>query len=151
MTCVPALRLLVVKLAWPLPSTAVGPPSVLPGLEHVPPSMKITLPSVTTVLPQAVATVAVNVTALPNFDVGGATSRIMVLPTGQRLLFPSQVSETSQPAEGSRHTVPAGLLASAGHAVLVPVQVSAASQAPDDDRHIAPALPAGCWQLLLVP
>ena len=144
MVCTPAPRLLVVKVAWPLPFGAIGPASVVPGLEHVPFSMKVTLPSVTGVLPQAVPTLAVNVTAVWNFDVEGEASRMIVVPTGQRSLFPSQVSEKSQPLEGSRHTAPAGLFASAGHTMLVPVQVSAASQAPADDRHVAPAFPAGC-------
>jgi len=34
---------------------------------------------------------------------------------------------------------------------LDPEQVSAGSHSPVEARHVAPALPAGCWQALLVP
>ncbi|HYS05131.1 MAG TPA: hypothetical protein VEW47_08050 [Candidatus Dormibacteraeota bacterium] len=47
--------------------------------------------------------------------------------------------------------VPAALLASAGQEVLVPLQLSAGSHSPPEARHVAPALPAGCWQLTLLP
>ena len=142
MVCVPTLRLLVVKLVWPPPFTAVGPARVVPGLEQVPPSMKLTLPSVTAVLSHFV-TVAVSVTEVWNLELAGAAPSVVAVPAGQLLLVPSQVGATSQTPEGP-HTVPAGLLASAGQAVLVPVQVSAGSQTPAEARQIAPALPAGC-------
>ena len=70
---------------------------------------------------------------------------------GQGSFTPSQLSATSHGPAGGRHTVPAGVLASAGQVVLVPVHVSCGSQAPPDPRQSAPALPAGCWQALLVP
>src|SRR5206468_2369807 len=54
------------------------------------------------------------------------------------------------PAE-LRHSVVVGSKASAGHVVLVPVHVSATSQMPAVARHTAPALPAGCWQSVVVP
>src|SRR3989442_1704789 len=49
------------------------------------------------------------------------------------------------------HAVPVALLASVGQVALVPVQVSAMSQSPAAARQVAPALPAGCWQVVLVP
>src|SRR5207253_3641983 len=117
---------------------------VVPGLEQVPPSMKLTLPSVTAVLSHFV-TVAVSVTEVWNLELAGAAPSVVAVPAGQLLLVPSQVGATSQTPEGP-HTVPAGLLASAGQVVLVPVQVSAGSQTPAEARQIAPALPAGCVQ-----
>src|SRR5437016_959157 len=47
--------------------------------------------------------------------------------------------------------VPLDLKASLGQLVLVPVQVSATSHSPALARHRVPALPAGCWQVMLVP
>src|SRR5438094_187673 len=63
--------------------------------------------------------------------------------------MPSQLSETSQVPAAGRHT--AVLLASGGQSALEPVQCSCGSHTPADARHSAPALPAGCWQALLVP
>ena len=150
MMCVPTLRLLVVKLAWPLPFTGVDPASVVPGLEQVPPSMKLTLPSVTAVLSHFV-TVAVSVTEVWNLEVAGAAPSVVAVPAGQLLLVPSQVGAASQTPVAGPHTVPAGLLTSAGQLLLVPSQVSATSQTPADERQVAPALPAGCWHVTLVP
>src|SRR5205823_1774245 len=70
---------------------------------------------------------------------------------GQSFVMPSQLSATSQVSAAGRQTVPAGVFASAGQVALVPVHVSCGSQAPAEARHSAPALPAGCWQALLVP
>src|SRR5881398_3381935 len=47
--------------------------------------------------------------------------------------------------------VPFAFLASAGQLVLVPSQLSATSHSPPTARQTAPALPAGCWQTVLVP
>src|SRR5437899_1704942 len=70
---------------------------------------------------------------------------------GQAPELPVQLSATSHwPAE-ARQVVPLGLKASAGQTVLLPVQVSATSQSPAEARQTVPALPAGCWQALLVP
>src|SRR5439155_2048038 len=44
----------------------------------------------------------------------------------------------------ARHTVPAGLMASAGQVVLVPVQVSVVSHRSTAARHTVPAFPAAC-------
>src|SRR5207253_1397342 len=70
---------------------------------------------------------------------------------GQPPESPGPPSATSHwPAE-ARQVVPLGLKASAGQTVLLPVQVSATSQSPAEARQTVPALPAGCWQALLVP
>jgi len=66
------------------------------------------------------------------------------------LLVPLHVSAV-QGLPSSVHAVPAGCFTSLGHVVLVPVQVSVASHSSTAARHSAPALPAGCWQELLVP
>jgi len=47
--------------------------------------------------------------------------------------------------------VPLGERASAGQAVFVPSQFSAGSHSPVEARQSVPALPAGCWQALLLP
>src|SRR5206468_4191332 len=39
----------------------------------------------------------------------------------------------------------------AGQVLLDPVQVSAGSQTPVEARQTVPALPAACWQMMLVP
>src|SRR5436309_2982825 len=100
---------------------------------------------------------------------------------GQTVLVPVQVSATSHSPAAARQTAPAfpagcwqlalapshwsrvqgfvsavqavplALNASEGQTVLVPVQVSAASHSSAAARQTAPALPAGCWQLRLVP
>src|SRR5207244_13088950 len=49
------------------------------------------------------------------------------------------------------HGVPAGGSESLGAVVVVRVQVSCGSHSPALARHTAPALPAGCWQVVLVP
>jgi hypothetical protein len=74
------------------------------------------------------------------------------LPAGcwQALLVPLQVSAV-QGLPSSVHAVPAGFLTSLGHVELVPVQVSTASHWSTAARHTAPVLPAGCWQVVLVP
>src|SRR2546430_857135 len=79
---------------------------------------------------------------------GSATSQgPAAAPDGVSLgVFPS-----SGHAAAGRHTVPWGVLASAGQLMLVPVQVSAGSQTPADGRHSAPAFPAGCWHFMLTP
>src|SRR5437016_5833540 len=151
MVCVPTLRLLVVKVVWPPPFTAVGPARVVPGLEQVPPSMKLTLPSVTAVLSHFV-TVAVSVTEVWNLELAGAAPSVVAVPAGQLLLVPSQVGATSQTPEGP-HTVPAGLLASAGQVVLVPSQVSLGSHiSPDPARQtkVLGRTPSG-GQVALLP
>jgi hypothetical protein len=61
-----AVRVEVVKVAWPLPLSAVGPERVVPGRAQVPPSMKVTLPVVTGVTPTV--TVAVKITDWPYVD-----------------------------------------------------------------------------------
>src|SRR5439155_25300734 len=68
----------------------------------------------------------------------------------QALLVPSQVSVVHG-SPSSVHAAPAGCLESLGHVVVVPVQVSCGSHSPALARHTAPALPAGCWQVVLVP
>src|SRR5438445_5853440 len=71
---------------------------------------------------------------------------------GQLLLTPSQVSAGSHTSpEPARHTKVLGCTASAGQVVLVPVHVSATSHTPEAARHTIPALPAACWQRLLLP
>jgi hypothetical protein len=69
------------------------------------------------------------------------------------LLVPLQWSASSQapPWEAPVQLVVGGAKALAGHVVLDPVHISAASQAPADGRQTAPALPAACWQAVLVP
>ena len=50
------------------------------------------------------------------------------------------------------HPVPLDFLESvAGQVVELPVQTSARSHSPAAARHTVPALPAGCWQSVLVP
>src|SRR4051812_15159759 len=50
------------------------------------------------------------------------------------------------------HAVPLAFFASVtGQVAEVPVQTSATSHSPPAIRHVAPALPAGCWQVVLVP
>jgi len=64
---------------------------------------------------------------------------------------PVQCSAGSHSPAENRQVVVAGSNASAGHVVLVPVQFSSTSQGPAAARQTAPALPAGCWQALLLP
>src|SRR5207247_853116 len=64
---------------------------------------------------------------------------------------PVQFSAGSHSPAENRQVVVAGSNASAGHVVLVPVQFSSTSQGPAAARQTAPALPAGCWQALLLP
>jgi hypothetical protein len=71
--------------------------------------------------------------------------------TGQVGAVPVQFSAGSHSPFDDRHSVLVGSSASAGHTVLAPVQVSVVSQMPVPARHVAPALPAGCWQVSLVP
>ena len=76
----------------------------------------------------------------------------VLLPSGgQAALDPVQFSAGSQTPADARHTVVAGWKRSVGQAALAPVHVSAVSHAPAAGRHTAPALPAGCWQVSLVP
>src|SRR5439155_1198051 len=70
---------------------------------------------------------------------------------GQLALVPVQWSAGSHSPAEARHTVLDDLNASAGQTVLEPVQVSSTSQKPAAARQTAPALPAGCWQSLLLP
>src|SRR5207249_1186189 len=70
---------------------------------------------------------------------------------GQLAPVPVQRSPRSHAPAEARHTVLEDLKASAGHTVLEPVQVSSTSQKPAAARQTAPALPAGCWQSLLLP
>jgi len=70
---------------------------------------------------------------------------------GQLGPVPVQFSAGSHSPAEPRHSVVVGSNASAGHTVLVPLQFSATSQTPAGARHSVPALPAGCWQVLLVP
>src|SRR2546425_447751 len=70
---------------------------------------------------------------------------------GQLALEPVQFSALSQSPAEARHSEKGAWKASAGQTVLVPVQFSSASHGPADGRHTAPALPAGCWQVSLLP
>src|SRR3989449_2601312 len=74
------------------------------------------------------------------------------LPAGcwQALLLPLHWSRV-QGLPSSVQGVPSGSFALVGQVVLVPVQVSTASHSSAAARHTAPALPAGCWQVVLVP
>src|SRR5436309_11400383 len=74
------------------------------------------------------------------------------LPAGcwQALLVPLHWSRV-QGLPSSVQGVPAGSFALVGQVVLVPVQVSTASHSSAAARHTAPALPAGCWQVVLLP
>src|SRR2546426_8500046 len=107
MVCVPTLRLLVVKLVWPPPFTAVGPARVVPGLEQVPPSMKLTLPSVTAVLSHFV-TVAVSVTEVWNLELAGAAPSVVAGPAGGPLATPLHSGGPAAPAPGSATPAPQG-------------------------------------------
>src|SRR5439155_196446 len=74
------------------------------------------------------------------------------LPAGcwQALLVPSHWSRVQGLVSGVQ-AVPADTLPSAGQVMLDPSQVSATSHTPAAARQAAPALPAGCWQVVLVP
>jgi len=56
----------VETIAWPLPSTAVGPPRIVPAAQV--PSLKVTLPVVTAVAGVPLVTVAVKVTDSPELE-----------------------------------------------------------------------------------
>ena len=58
----------VLKLAFPLPSSTVGPANVVVGAAHVPPSMKVTDPVGVPEAGATTLTVAVNVTDCPNTE-----------------------------------------------------------------------------------
>src|SRR5206468_8224346 len=89
--------------------------------------------------------------------VQGLVSGVQAVPAdcfasaGQLGPLPGQFSARSHSPAAARHTVLEGRKASAGQVGLVPVQFSATSHTPADARQTAPALPAGCWQLVLVP
>src|SRR5947199_295651 len=69
----------------------------------------------------------------------------------QVVLVPSHVSRV-QGLVSAAQAVPLAFLTSVGgQVVLVPVQISATSHSPAAARQTAPALPAGCWQVVLVP
>src|SRR5439155_726036 len=68
----------------------------------------------------------------------------------QELLMPLHWSSV-QGLLSAVQAVPFAFLASAGQLVLVPSQLSATSHSPPTARQTAPALPAGCWQTVLVP
>src|SRR5437667_361243 len=70
---------------------------------------------------------------------------------GQFGPVPVQFSAGSHTPADARHWVKAERNPSAGQVVPEPVQVSTSSQGPAAARHTAPALPAGCWQLSLLP
>ena len=70
---------------------------------------------------------------------------------GQAAVEPEQVSAASQAPAAVRQIVPLGCKPSGGQLVLEPSQVSATSQAPAEARQPVPALPAACWQILLLP
>src|SRR2546426_11853615 len=123
MVCVPTLRLLVVKLVWPPPFTAVGPARVVPGLEQVPPSMKLTLPSVTAVLSHFV-TVAVSVTEVWNLELAGAAPSVVAVPAGGRFVPPAP-GGGPPPAPPGAPTGAARALATAGEGRLVAPPVPA--------------------------
>src|SRR5437867_2076641 len=106
---------------------------------------------------------------------------LVAAPRNPMMNAPGQVSATSHSLAAARHTAPAlpagcwqvllmplhwssvqglvsavqavpfAFLASAGQLVLVPSQLSATSHSPPTARQTAPALPAGCWQTVLVP
>src|SRR5206468_2571048 len=70
---------------------------------------------------------------------------------GQVALVPVQFSATSHTPAEARQTVLEDRKLSAGQLALVPVQFSAPSHTPAEARQTVPALPAGCWQILLLP
>jgi hypothetical protein len=74
------------------------------------------------------------------------------LPAGcwHATFVPSHRSSV-QTFPSSVHPVPFVFFASVGHVADDPVHVSARSHSPAAARQLAPALPAGCWQMLLVP
>src|SRR2546426_12730722 len=109
MVCVPTLRLLVVKLVWPPPFTAVGPARVVPGLEQVPPSMKLTLPSVTAVLSDFV-TVAVSVTEVWNLELAGAAPSVVAVPAGAPVVAPPPGRGPAATARGPPPGAPRALV-----------------------------------------
>src|SRR2546428_2944673 len=117
MVCVPTLRLLVVKLVWPPPFTAVGPARVVPGLEQVPPSMKLTLPSVTAVLSHFV-TVAVSVTEVWNLELAGAAPSVVAVAAGGRVVRPPAGGGAPRVGPGA-HTGAPRRLCAAGARVVV--------------------------------
>jgi hypothetical protein len=77
---------------------------------------------------------------------------VPAFPAGcwQAALLPSHWSLV-QGLPSSVHVVPAGVFTSLGQAVDVPVQVSAGSHSPAEAWQTVPALPAGCWQVTLLP
>src|SRR5437660_176811 len=81
-----------------------------------------------------------------------ARHAVPALPAGcwQALLVPSHWSRV-QGLVSEVQAVPADTLPSAGQVMLDPSQVSATSHTPATARQTAPALPAGCWQVVLVP
>ena len=87
----------------------------------------------------------------------GLPSSVQAVPAGlfasagQLAEDPVQFSAGSHSPPEGRQVVVAGSNASAGHVVLVPVQFSSTSHGPAAARQRAPALPAGCWQALLLP
>src|SRR5438034_847385 len=87
--------------------------------------------------------------------VQGLPSSVQVapaLPAGcwQALLVPSHWSRVQGLVSGVQAVV-ADTLPSAGQVMLDPSQVSATSHTPATAGQTAPALPAGCWQVVLVP
>src|SRR5206468_228421 len=74
------------------------------------------------------------------------------LPAGcwHELLMPLHWSSV-QGLVSAVQAVPDGFLTSDGQLVLDPSQLSATSHSPPTARQPAPALPAGCWQVVLVP
>ena len=75
----------------------------------------------------------------------------LFVSAGQFGAFPGHISAGSHSPAEARHCVKADRKPSAGQLVLEPVQFSTSSHGPAAARHTAPALPAGCWQLLLLP
>src|SRR5205814_5748047 len=70
---------------------------------------------------------------------------------GQETLEPVHCSATSHGPAEARQTVPDDRNLSVGQLALLPLQVSATSHGPAAARHTAPEVPAGCWQVTLVP
>src|SRR5439155_8866570 len=89
--------------------------------------------------------------------VHGLPSSVQAVPAacfasaGQSGPVPAQLSARSHSPAAARQTTLEDWKPSAGQLLPPPSQVSAASQAPAGGRHTVPAVPAGCWQSVLLP
>ena len=75
----------------------------------------------------------------------------LLASAGQFALDPVQFSAGSHSPAEARHWLKGERKPSAGQVVLDPVQFSGTSHDPADERHTVPPLPAGCWQVSLLP